>query len=127
MDTEDCVERWRSQSSARAEASYRSDVLKSKRLICKDAKYGYEIKIKGAGVHCTHFTVDFFTTLISVGASPEGFNNLTLKLTRGELIKLNGMIEESLGMVEVPLPVYPDIAMGIAAAQVRQEQKDSNG
>lgn len=126
VDTEDCVEMWRSQSRAKAEASYRGDILKSKRLICKDAKYDYEIKIKGAGVHCSHFTVDFFTTLISVGVWPEGLNNLTLKLTRGELINLKVMIEESLGLVDVPLPVYPDIAMGIEAAQMRNEQENGN-
>ena len=83
---------------------YRRDILSGRRLIAKDPKYAHEMQIICGGLGDNSFDVKFFSSLLSSWPACEGLTKLEVRLSRDELINLKRMINESLGLEDVPLP-----------------------
>ena len=120
IDSEDCFERWKGMVRAQAEEDYRNSVLKARRLIAKDEKYAHELHIKKG--EANEFHLQFFSSLLTSWPNCEGQLKLSLNLNKQQMHNLYLILEQSLGISEVPLPVYPDIAL-MVAANARESDK----
>jgi len=94
----------------RKKYKYQINVLEERRLISKDSRYAHELQIKPDGVF---YNLKIFSSLLSSWPDCEGLMKLELKLSSYELANLKTMIEDSLGLDELPRQDGADIALEV--------------
>lgn len=99
---------------------------KGQKYLSKAGPFIREMHIRKTAALSDSFNVKFTSMMLTSRHPRERLVNLDFNLSTSELLQMKVLIEESLGLAEVPLHVYPDIAMGVVAAQERQEQEDGN-
>jgi hypothetical protein len=122
IDSDDCVEIWKNEQSRLREISYRQETLNGPRELKRDGDVVNEVQFRHPGGQRDLFEVRFTGSHSNTRPLENGVATFILNLSRSELTKLKEFIEQSLGLTEVPLPVYPDIAMGVETAARKRDE-----
>lgn len=123
IDRDDCVDLWRAEQSRLREISYIQETLNGPREIKSDGNLINELQINKVVGDQDSFTVRFTGDYSNTRPLASGVASFVMNLSRSELTKLKEFIEQSLGLVQVPLPVCEDIALMVLEAARKQEEQ----